>query len=54
MYLRVYIYIYEKKNRDKKKTKKNQLMSPVFDQNEKETMILTENFMKKEADSICR
>lgn len=29
-------------------------MSPVFDQNEKETMILIENFMKKEADSICR
>ena len=29
-------------------------MSPVFDQNEKETMILIENFMKKEEDSICR
>ena len=29
-------------------------MSPVFDQNEKETMILTEIFIKKEADSICR
>ena len=28
-------------------------MSPVFDQNEKETMILTEIFMKKETDSIC-
>ena len=28
-------------------------MSPVFDQNEKETMILTKIFMKKETDSIC-
>ena len=52
IFLDIFIYIFIYISMKKRIVIKNKEEPPVFDQNEKGTLILTEIFMKKEADSI--